>query len=730
MKKQNQGHEELAYQLELEKAREIHRQGDLGKAESLYRGLLSKKKDGDTAAALGALLRSKNRREDAEALYSWAMNNCNWTPILVSNACNWYRENGKNAETVNYLKQALSIWPEDIRIKWGMALSLHHAGKPIIAMQFLDNLIQQEGEKKLLLEELAACQISSERYDEAVNTTEKLERIDPNNTRYVKQRYLLMIRTGNFKTATKLLKSECRLNKDELAKISAIIKMQTKQYASAEKIFIKLTIEDPKDADNWLNLACCQRAMKKMVRPLKTLQSAVNINPDRTDLTQALGSLLVEHGKKQEGLVLLKRALKSESTTDVQYFNFQYACSGYLLIESKEAKASAKDWEKKRGLKPLNIWKDTFREMSKKKKIRLGYFSQDFHNHPVGRFIEPIIERHDRDIFEVIAINCGTVYDEQTERIKCKADKWLDVSLDNDIVGARKISNEQIDIIVELGGYTGGSRIRMLTAKPAPIQLSYLGYFADTFLDCIDGWIGDSAVFEKANLGNEQQEDYMYRLASCYMAYRPEKSVRVRREVKDGYFRFGCFNHSRKLNEETIDLFASILREVSDSKLVLKSQTFGEEEEKERILRKMIKRGIDKSRLEILNRTESTLEHLQCYGLMDVALDPIPYGGATTTAEALWMGVPVICLEGKNMVERLGSAVLTGAGLQSAIAGNIKEYVEIAKRMASVGVRNTQKREELREYIQRSDLMNEGKLAKELERCYKFYLELYRGKSL
>ena len=139
-------------------------------------------------------------------------------------------------------------------------------------------------------------------------------------------------------------------------------------------------------------------------------------------------------------------------------------------------------------------------------------------------------------------------------------------------------------------------------------------------------------------------------------------------------FRFGCFNHSRKLSDECLDLFAEVLRITPGSLLVLKSQTFGETAERKRIELRLGERGIDRRRIELLRRSENEEDHLKLYGRMDVALDPIPYGGATTTAEALWMGVPVICLAGDGMVGRLSSAIISGAGLMQQLLTAKKDF--------------------------------------------------------
>ena len=337
--------------------------------------------------------------------------------------------------------------------------------------------------------------------------------------------------------------------------------------------------------------------------------------------------------------------------------------------------------------------------------------------HPVGRFMKPLLRNHDHKKIEVIGINCGESIVDDANEIRSYFDKWCDLNNKSDIEAARYIAELELDILVELDGYTGGNRIRILTAKPAPIQLSYLGYFASTHLKCIDGIIGDKKLFPE-NAEKKHPGQTIYRLPRCYMAFEEKESLAPKRTANDNYFRFGCFNHSRKLSDPCLDLFAKILKKNPESLIVLKSQTFIEKEERERIRQRLIVRGIQDNRLKILERSEDSNSHLMKYGEVDVALDPIPYGGATTTAEAIWMGVPVVCLAGDGMVGRLSASILEGAGLSAAIAEDINHYISLANLLAKVGPRDNAQRKALREKVKCSELTDAKGLAESMEDTY------------
>lgn len=702
----------------LEQAQAAHRLGQLEQAEQLYRQQLADHRDGEAAAGLGALLRSSGRNEAAGQHYRWALQQCAWTPVLLSNACNWLRDQGHSDESLPLLQQGLQRWPEDLHLRWGLVLSLHQTGQTQRALIHLEALLNEQGERPLLLEELVACHLSCGHWQDALEALKRLQRLKPNDPRLLQQELVLLQRLGRTAEAWRLLRQQTLLEGIELLRAKAVLLLSELRHSEALPLFARLTRLQPEAGDHWLNLAACQKAQKQIVAPLLTLQAAVPLHPDRLDLLQALGSLLVEHGRWNEGLLLLQRCADHPEATDVQQFNLQFAAAGNRLLPATALAERARRWEETRQLQPSPLWADHLKRRDPHKRLRIAYLSQDLHNHPVGRFLEPLLRHHDRHQVEVVGISCGRIHDEQSIQLQQLCDRWLEVSQGSDLAAARQIAELEADLLIELGGYTGGQRLRVLTARPAPIQLSYLGYFASTHLACIDGWIGDDVVFP-TGLAAEAPGQRLLRLPRCYMAYAEGDDAPLRRTATDNRFRFGCFNHSRKLSDPCLDLFAAVLQAIPESLLVLKSQTFGEEAERERIRQRLMQRGIHEARLRLLERSDSHTAHLEAYGLMDAALDPIPYGGATTTAEALWMGVPVVSLAGPGMVGRLGAAVLAGAELDAAIATTAAGYIERAIRLAAQGPRLTTQRQTLRHQLQTSALLNGRGLAMAMEQLYR-----------
>ena len=383
----------------------------------------------------------------------------------------------------------------------------------------------------------------------------------------------------------------------------------------------------------------------------------------------------------------------------------------------------ALDWEqfqKRKGCGPL--WPDLLLEPKERRRLRIGYISADFCNHPVGRFILPILKHHDRKKSEVWGISCGAHHDWVSDHLRNNCEHWMDVRFHSDIQAARLIADLRLDVLVELGGYTSGSRLGILTHRPAPIQLSYLGYPAPTYLNCLDGWIGDRVLFEGLST-TDQHAHSLLKIQGGYMVFDPGGTLPSPEREAGERFRFGSFNHARKLSDASIDLFCNVMRACPQAELILKSISFHEKAEQTRIRRRFEEAGLEPNRLKLLEWIEGGINHLKLYRHMDVALDPIPYGGATTTAEALWMGVPVVSLQGEGMVGRLSASLLHHAGLEQWIAKNKDSYVNIAKNLASLGPRKIQRRSELRKKMENSALADGARLSVELEKTYKFLRE-------
>jgi protein O-GlcNAc transferase len=704
-----------------QRAGRLHRSGQLSEAEQAYRELLRRQPDPAVAANLGALLRGMARLEEAERHYRWALQQFPEDAALLANACNLFRDLGQAEATLTLLEAGLKRSPGHFGLRQGLALSLHHCGRVKDALALLPDLLREQPDSVNLLLEYGACLAKQEQKEQALTIFEKAQILEPSNPHVQANRISILTDLGQLDEALQLLEASSERGRHpRLIGAEAVLAMTRNDPDTAMELHRRLTQLEPHVADHWLHLANTQLLLRQMVAPLKALQQALKLAPQREDLQLMLGRLLVEHGLHQQGLALLRSGADHPEANDVIHSIFQFAVAGSRLVPAEELRVRAADWEQKRALKPSELWRDRIRDPDPDRRLKVGYLSPDYCNHPVGRFVDPLFSLHDRQQVEVVGLSCGSRIDHQHQRLQGLCDAWHDLRFTSDGQMARLLADLQLDVLVDLGGYTADQRLRPLTARPAPIQLSYLGYPASTFLSCMDGWIGDRVVFGPQQELEKGVNERLLCLPRCYLAFAPQEGTpEPDRSAPDQRFRFGSFNHSRKFSDSCLDLFAAVLQAVPDSLMVLKSITFGEPAERQRICARLLQRGIAAERLELLEWVPGNANHLELYSQMDAAIDTLPYSGTTTTCEALWMGVPVLTLLGEVMVDRQSAAVLAGADLGSAIARSVPDLLRRAQLLAARGPRQRAERLALREHVARSALLDSAGLARSLEGLYR-----------
>ncbi len=355
------------------------------------------------------------------------------------------------------------------------------------------------------------------------------------------------------------------------------------------------------------------------------------------------------------------------------------------------------------------------------RRLRIGYVSPDLRRHSVAYFFEPVIQAHRRDEFEVVCYASLPRPDFVTERLQRLADEWRDVHAMTDGELAELVRRDQIDILVDLAGHTLGNRLLAFARKPAPVQVTYLGYPDTTGLVAMDyrltdGWADPEGWTE--HLHSEQ----LIRLSSGFSCYRPPEQappVGSSPARERGGITFGSFNNLCKVTPEIVARWAGILAAVPGSRLVMKASALGNSEVRRHIQGWFRACDIEPNRLVLMGEMPSVADHLALYGEIDVALDTFPYHGTTTTCEALWMGVPVISQAGRTHTSRVGVSLLTRAGLPELIAPSGEAYVELAVRLANDRERLSELRRTMRSRLRHSPLMDAAAVTSAIEGAYR-----------
>ena len=355
-----------------------------------------------------------------------------------------------------------------------------------------------------------------------------------------------------------------------------------------------------------------------------------------------------------------------------------------------------------------------------KKRLKIGYVSADLRRHSVASFIEPILALHDKSQVEVYCYYNFLTEDQVTERIRSHADHWLACKALSDEQLAQQIHDDGIDILVDLSGHTAGNRLFTFALKPAPVQVAYLGYPATTGLTAMDYRITD-AYAEPPGMSERFNVETLWRMpdiAFCYM--RPVNSPSVidhPPSLDNGYVTFGCFNNFAKVSDDAIRLWAAILERVGDARLMLEIFALDDPGFRVKVEKRFSELGIPAERLILINQDHKNQYVL--YNRIDIALDPFPCNGGTTSFDTLWMGVPFVTLSGNSYMSRLGVTILHNGGLDELIADTPEKYVDIASKLALDSAALASLRQGLRDRTLASPLMDIGRYTKHLEQAYR-----------
>jgi predicted O-linked N-acetylglucosamine transferase (SPINDLY family) len=353
--------------------------------------------------------------------------------------------------------------------------------------------------------------------------------------------------------------------------------------------------------------------------------------------------------------------------------------------------------------------------------LKIGYVSADFRIHSVARFFETLLANHNRDSVETFCYADIESSDHVSERLASLSDHWCPVRGLTDDELAGKVYADEIDILVDLGGHTANNRLCMFALKPAPIQVSWLGYPDTTGLTSMDYRVTDARADPPGKTDRWYSEDLL-RLPNGFLCYRPPRdseSVTPLPVAGRGFITFGSFNALPKVTRKVVSVWASILTSVPNSRLIMKNKSFIDPATRQRYQSLFEEHAIDPDRIDLLGWVSGVNAHMALYGSVDIGLDTFPYNGTTTTCEALWMGVPVLTLQGMTHVERVGASLLSRLDLHDWIAGDPDQYVRKAVEHAQDTRELATLRKNLRDRMRASSLCDGRSFARDMEHAYR-----------
>ena len=494
-------------------------------------------------------------------------------------------------------------------------------------------------------------------------------------------------------------------------------------FDKAEEAFRASLSLDAKNVPALVNLGAVLAKTGRLGEGESALRRAIALEPSRGEGHAALAYLLLDRGSHEAGMAALRKAqrlLGGNAGDPLAHAALYYLCfRGDVTPE--ELFAAHRQW----GLDYVASLRQAGRDRppafandrDPERRLRVGYLSADLRKHSVSYFLEPLLEAHDPSAMEVFCYADVAVPDPVTRRVQGLASHWRPVAGLDDAAIQRQIRADAIDVLVELGGHTGGSRLTVLAPKPAPVTVAWLGYPATTGLPTVDCRITDD-VADPEGEADRLHTERLIRLPGGFLCYRPEgeaPEVAPLPALGRGFVTFGSFNNPGKLTAETIRAWSRILAAVPGSRLLLKGTQLADPATAARFRELFAAGGIAAERLDIRPRATAPAEHLAMYGEVDIGLDPFPYNGTTTTCEAFWMGVPTVTLRGDRHAARVGASLLTRLGLEDLIADSVDAYVAAAAALAADLPRLAALRSGLRGRLLASPLMDRAGFARQFE---------------
>jgi len=471
----------------------------------------------------------------------------------------------------------------------------------------------------------------------------------------------------------------------------------------------------PDYAEAYNNLGSSHKELGQFDTAISFFQRALDINPDFAEVHGNLGSTLKDLGKIDEAIPCYLKSLALKPDFSLQsslLFILSYIGSNtpeYRLEEARKYGQMASALVKKRY--------DTWKTDPNPQCLRVGIVSGDLRNHPVGYFLESMLPHFDQKRIELIAYPTNIKRDELTERIQPHFSKWCELNSLDDAAAAQAIRADGVHVLLDLSGHSKYSRLPMFAHKPAPVQAMWLGYFATTGLAEMDYVLGDRIVMPESEAHHFVEKRWRLDGAiSCMMLPSEAISVAALPALSNQYVTFGTLNNLAKMNDQVVACWARILNAVPESRLYMNTGALRDQEFRDNVAARYAEHGIDASRL-VMAATTGRANALASYAKFDIALDPFPYPGWTTTYEALWMGVPTVAIRGEAYISHLGESIMHHAGLPDWVADDEEDYVAKAVAFASDVEGLASLRAGLRDQVLNSPLFDAPRFARDFEQA-------------
>jgi predicted O-linked N-acetylglucosamine transferase (SPINDLY family) len=593
-----------------------------------------------------------------------------------------HHQAGRFAVAEQIYRQILQAEPQHAGALHLLGVMAHQAGQHAAAADFIGRAVAIDSSVPLYFNNLGEIYRILGRVEEAVTCCRRALQMQPD---YVEAHYNLGVALqyqGKYREASACYRRALELHPE---------------YADASNNLGVILLGHGRLAEAW---QCCRQAIQH--------------KPDCADAYNNLGHVLQNQGRLDEAIAGYRKALELRPDYSIAHSNILLWEQYRPEVTPARLAAVHAEWDRQYAAPLRSAWRPHVDRPDPQRPLRLGFVSSDFYCHPVGFFLVRILESLRAERCTIVCYSNGVRRDELTARFQAAAHTWREIHGLSDESLAQNVRDDGIDVLFDLAGHTADNRLLAFARKPAPMQITWLGYEGTTGLAAMDAILADG--YEIPPREEEYYRERVLRMPDGYVCYDPPADappIAPLPAIERGYVTFASFNNPAKISPTVIEVWARILRRLPAARLVLQYRGMNETPVAGRFAAMLAAQGVDGSRVDYRGWS-SRAESLAQYQGVDLALDPFPFSGSATTCDALWMGVPVVTCPGETFASRHSLSHLSNVGLRETIAGDREEYVEIAAALAADLPRLAAIRAQLRPQMAASPLCDGRRFARNL----------------
>jgi protein O-GlcNAc transferase len=693
-----------------------HRAGKLDVAEAGYlRILASEANHAPALHLLGVIAHQRGQHQQAADYIQRAIAIDSTQSIFFNNLGEVLRKLRRFAEAIAAYEHALRLKPDSAGSHYNLGNAFKDAGRLIEAVDSYRRAIRCDPGHAETYINLGNASRDLGQAVEAANCYRHALHLKPNSVEAYNNLGNVLIESGQAGEAVNCLQAALTLAPRfaeahcNLGRALSTLGRLTESVACYRRA-VELR---PRFAEAHYNVGFALQEQGHLTAATASLQEALRCNPDFVTAYNNLGVALRDQGRVEEAIDCFRRGLEIQPDHVVAHSNLVFTQHYRFGVSPDELAEAHREFDRLHAAPFRQAWQPHGNDRDLDRHLRLGFVSADFRRHPVGYFLIRVLENLPATACETICYCDQKSGDELTARFQAAAVAWRTVRDFGDDQLVEQIRSDRIDVLFDLAGHTSNNRLMVFARKPAPIQVTWIGYEGTTGLEAMDYVIADHRVLPPQC--ERFHRERVLRMPDGYLCYDPPAAPDPGPlpALQNGFVTFGCFSNLAKISRQVIRVWEKILRDAPRSRFKLQSKGLGDAGVQRRLLDLFAAEGVETGSLQFAPRT-SFADYVQAYQQVDIVLDTFPFSGGTTTCESLWMGVPVITLPGETFASRHGLTHLFNLGLAELVAANQEKFVEIALGLAGDLPRLAALRAELRPRMAASPLCDGPRFAENL----------------